>query len=204
MPPGLGFPGLVVVGLVGDHSGVTTPARPRSRYSMGTLPNMARSLFVILAMVAGLVAIVPRVSEVKQPTVDAVAVVGYAVKSSGTPFAFPRDLPGGWVPTNARYAASTDSLPTWQAGWATPDGLYFSLAQTVNATPNWVLMATNKGAEQGVVQVAGQPWTYRVDERKQASLTRVDGTLTTVVVTTGTVEQLAEFAARLQPAQASG
>ena len=176
------------------------PTLPRS----GTLPNMARSLFVILAMVAGLVAIVPRVSEVKQPTVDAAAVVGYAVKSSGTPFSFPRDLPAGWVPTNARYAASTDSLPTWQAGWTTPDGLYFSLAQTVTATPNWVLLATNKGTERGTVQVAGRSWTHRVDERNQASLTRVEGALTTVVVTTGSVEQLAEFAARLQPAQPSG
>ena len=180
------------------------PSQARSRYSMGSMPNMLRSLLVIMALVAGLVAIVPRVSEVRQPPVDAAAVAGYTVKSTGTPFLFPSEVPAGWVATNARYAASTDSLPTLQAGWTTPDGLYFSIAQTVGATPNWLALATNKGEDKGVVQVAGQPWTHRLDERRQPSLTRVDGTLTTVVMTTGTVEQLADFAAKLKPALPSG
>ncbi|HMT32001.1 MAG TPA: DUF4245 domain-containing protein [Dermatophilaceae bacterium] len=185
----------------------TTPAPPtppRSRYSMGSLANMGRSLFVILVLVGGLIAIVPRVSEVRQPPVDAAAVVGYAVKSSGTPFSFPTPVPDGWVATNARYAASTDSVPTWQAGWTTPDNRYFSLAQAKDATTGWLTAATNKAEATGSAQIAGRTWKTYVDDRKQSIMSSAADGLTTVVATTGSMEDLAAFVGRLAPAPASG
>ena len=102
---------------------------------MGSMPNMLRSLLVIMALVAGLVAIVPRVSEVRQPPVDAAAVAGYTVKSTGTPFLFPSEVPAGWVATNARYAASTDSLPTLQAGGRRRMGSTFRLRRLWGRRP---------------------------------------------------------------------
>ena len=171
---------------------------------MGSLANMGRSLFVILVLVGGLVAIVPRVSEVRQPAVDAAAVVGYAVKSTGTPFWFPSPVPDGWVATNARYAGSTDSVPTWQAGWTTPDDRYFSLAQAKDATSGWLASATNKAKATGSAQIAGRTWTTYVDDRKQAIMSSASDGLTTVVATTGSMEDLSGFVTRLGPAQPSG
>ncbi|HEU4329502.1 MAG TPA: DUF4245 domain-containing protein [Lapillicoccus sp.] len=184
------------------------PAPPRSRYSMGTWGNMVRSLVVILGMVAVLVAVVPRIESVKQPPVDATSVVTDAVRQSGLPFEVPVGLPDGWYPTNARYTASTDGLPTWSAGWTTPDDGYVAIRQTKNASPAWLQAATNGGKQTGTKELAGRTWSVFYDSaNKRTSLVDAPSgadtptSLTTVVTAIATDAEVATFTTALAPAQ---
>lgn len=167
---------------------------------MGTGANMARSLLVVLALVAGLIALVPRVDSVRQPPIDAASVVSYAVKDSGTPFSFPMGLPSGWTATTARYATSTDSLPTWQAGWTTPAGQFVGLRQALNATPAWISTGITGGKVTGSVELAGRTWEIRTDERNQLYAVSVSSDkLTTVVSATGGMADIQFFVETLRP-----
>jgi hypothetical protein len=190
---------------------VSVPA-PRSRYSMGSSANMVRSLVVILGMVAVLVAIVPRTTGITQPPVDAASVVSDAVTQSGLAFEAPVDLPAGWSPTNARYAASTDGLMTWQGGWSTPEGGYVAIRQTRAASPAWLKAATSDGTPTGQVQVGDRTWARYVATAAQAGgrerISLVDipsgaaatTSLATVVTATAADADLATFVTALKPA----
>ncbi|MGV1027767.1 MAG: DUF4245 family protein [Dermatophilaceae bacterium] len=172
-----------------------------SRYAMGSAANMARSLLVILALVAVVVAIVPRGEGTTQPPVDAASVASHAVKDSGQPFEIPVGLGDGWHATSARYAGSTDSRPTWQAVWSTPSGESIALKQTTAPTSNWLDVATNHGSSDGTVELAGRAWDRKVDSRKQTSLVYVSPQgLATVVSTTGGMDEVGQFVAALSPA----
>jgi hypothetical protein len=186
-----------------------TPA-PRSRYSMGTYGNMVRSLLVILGMVAVLVAIVPGIESVQLPPVDASSVVTDAARQSGLPFDAPVGLPDGWSATNARYASSTDGLPTWQAGWSTPKGDYVAIRQTKTASPAWLQAATSGGRQTGTTDIAGRTWTRYYDaDNKRTSLVWVPSganaatSLTTVITAIADDDEIVTFTTALKPAPTS-
>ncbi|MEP6651260.1 MAG: DUF4245 domain-containing protein [Lapillicoccus sp.] len=210
-PPGL--PQDAPPTVPGDDAPDETPSDeqgppPRSRYTMGSYGNMVRSLAVILGMVAVLVAVVPRVQSIQQPPVDATAVVAEAVRQSGLAFEAPVGLPEGWSATNARYAASTDGLPTWQAGWSTPNGGYVAIRQTKNASPAWLQAATSGGQQTGTTQVAGRTWTRFYDGAdKRTSLVDVPSgaatptSMTTVITAIAGDDEVVTFVMMLQSEQ---
>jgi hypothetical protein len=180
---------------------------PRSRYTMGTHGNMIRSMLVILGMVAVLVAVVPRVQSIQQPAVDATSVVADAVRQSGLPFDSPVGLPDGWWATNARYAASTDGLPTWQAGWRTPKGDYVAIRQTKTASPAWLQAATSGGQQTGTTVIDGRTWTRFYDsDNKRTSLVWVPSgaetatSLATVITAIAGDDEIVTFTSALTPA----
>lgn len=183
-------------------------AAPASRYSMGSSGNMVRSLLVILGMVAVLVAIVPRTTGITQPPVDAASVVADAAMQAGLPFAAPVGLPSGWKATNARYAASTDGLPTWQGGWSTPQGGYVAIRQTKTSSPAWLQAATGEGKPTGQVQVGGRTWARYQATSPQPRTSLVDlpsgaaasTGLVTVITATAPDDEVATFVMALQPA----
>lgn len=185
---------------------VETPKSRPSRYSMGSSANMVRSLVVILGFVAVLIAIVPRVSSVDQPAVDADSVVSNAVLDSGLVFEAPVGLPTGWKATNARYAKSTDDILTWQGGWTTPTGNgYVAIRQAKDVTAKWITAATNGGVVNGAVQAAGRTWEQRYSaQHDQTSL--VDehpGGVTTVITATASTTQILTFTNALKPIPAA-
>ncbi len=183
-------------------------AAPPSRYSMGSSSNMIRSLLVILGMVAVLVAIVPRTTGITQPPVDAAAVAADAVTQTGLAFEAPAALPSGWTATNARYAASTDGLPTWQGGWSTPQGGYVAIRQTKTASPAWLQAATGGGKPTGQVQVGGRTWARYQVTSPQPRTSLVDlpagaaatSGLVTVITATASDDEVATFVTALKPA----
>ncbi|MEI2733208.1 MAG: DUF4245 domain-containing protein [Dermatophilaceae bacterium] len=183
----------------------TSAPAPRSRYAMGSAANMARSLLVILGLVAVLLMIVPRSDGVSQPAVDAASVVSVAVKDSGVAFEFPAGLPAGWKATSARYAAATDSVPTWQAGWTTPSGQFVGLRQAMGVTPRWLDVATNAASNAaGAVStqdLGGRTWQRLRDDRGQVHLvaTAPSG-LTTVVSASSEQAEFAVLVEALRPA----
>ncbi len=181
------------------------PPAPRSAYSMGSTANILRSLLVIVGMVAVLIAIVPRVSKVEQPAVDAASVVANAVRVSGLPFEAPVGLPAGWKATSARYERGTDDLLTWQAGWTTPQGGFVGIRQTKAASPKWLTTVTNGGRLQGDVPVSGRTWQRLYDrDHDQTSLVLQPADpatgLTTVVAATAGMDEILLFTNALEPA----
>lgn len=181
-------------------------APPPSRYSMGSSANMARSLVVILGLVAILIAIVPRISSVDQPAVDAASVAGYAVTASkGLAFEAPVGLPAGWKATNARYEPSTDGILTWQGGWTTPssDG-YVSIRQAEKVSAKWITVATDGGEVQGAVEAGGRTWEkrYSAQHRQTSLVDEQPGGLTTVIIATASTDELLTFTSALKPAAA--
>ncbi|MEI2766190.1 MAG: DUF4245 domain-containing protein [Dermatophilaceae bacterium] len=182
------------------------PAAPvRSRYAMGTVANMARSLVVILGIVAVLVVIVPRSDGVTQPPVDAAGAAAFAAGESGLALEVPVGLGSGWKATSARYAAATDSVPTWQAGWTTPSGEFVGIRQAKAVTARWLEVATNSAGAEGTTVAAGRTWQRLRDARGQVHVVAVnpDG-LTTVVSASSERAELSEFLEALRPAGSSG
>ena len=185
---------------------MSSPA-PRSAYANGSAANIVRSLLVIGAIVAVLVAIVPRVSSVSQPPVDVADTAQQVAADTGWPISAPRDLPEGWRATSVRYVRSTDGLMTWHAGYVSADGRYVALEQTKDATTEWVSAQTNRARVTGQVQAGGLTWDTLVRSGKvQNSLVHhgeAPGVLTTIVTGTGTFEELKLFADALEPVRTS-
>jgi Protein of unknown function (DUF4245) len=192
---------------VEDDGAVSTPA-PGSSYANGSAANMLRSLLVIGALVALLVAIVPRVNTVTQPPVDVESSAVEVARTSGWPIERPEGLPEGWKATSVRYVRSTDGLMTWHAGYQSPSGNYVALEQTRDATREWLSAQTNRAPRTGELRAGGRTWGQYVRTGKvQNSLVEQpdgSGGLTTIITGTGTFAELAAFAEALRPVPASG
>ncbi len=180
---------------------------PPSRYSLGTLPNMVRSVVVIVAVMAVVFFMVPKVNSISQPPVDVLTNARSVAETTGWPIEVPEGLPTGWQPTAVRYVQSSDGLMTWHVGYQSPAGTYVALEQTKGATNDWVRAQTNRAPAGGSLTIDGTPWTQHVREDKvQNSLvsraTDAAG-LSTVVTGTGTFAELTTFIEHLGPVPAT-
>jgi len=179
-----------------------TDAPRRSAYSLGSLSNMARSMLVLGLLVLALVAIVPRISEVSRPAVDAVGKARATAAQVGYPLELPQGLGEGWKPTVATYAPGTEGVPTFTTVWETPEGGDIALKQAVDVTPGWVARSVNDGVRGGSVTVAGRTFErYAAESGSQVSFVeRGAGSSDPTLVMTGTVseDELKAFAAALR------
>lgn len=186
-----------------EQQAVSTPEAPRSRYSMGSSANLVRSLLAILAMMALLFFMVPRVSTVNGPPVDVHAEAVSAARLSGWPLAEAVGLPEGWRPSSARYVRSTSDLMTWHAGYQSPSGTYAAVEQTMDPTFKWIGAQTSRGTPFGTVDIAGKTWTkYLRDYKVQNSLVykpETKGELTWLVTGDATFEDMQVLIEHLQP-----
>lgn len=180
----------------------TAPA-PRSRYAMGSLPNMARSLVVIVALMAAVIFMVPRVNSLSGPPVDIAKTAREVAVESGWPVSTAQGLPKGWQATSARYVRTGEGAMTWLAGYQAPSGNYVSVEQTMDASSTWVETEVNRAVDKGTVEVDGRTWTkYERPSKIQNSLVHrpeASGELTTLVTGTGTFEELAVLIEHLEP-----
>ena len=179
------------------------PAAPPSRYSLGTFPNMFRSMFVIGLFVLALVAIVPRISQVQRPAVDAAGKASQVAAQTTWPVQLPKGLGEGWVPTVATYAPGTEKVPTFTTVWTTPSGADIALKQAVNATQGWVDRSVNDGEAAGTVTVSGRTFEKFVagDKGQLAYVARGQGAKGLTLVASGTApeDELKAFVAALAP-----
>jgi hypothetical protein len=172
---------------------------------MGSWPNMLRSLLVIGLMVAGLVAIVPRIDKVDRPAVDAASKASYVAKQTGWRVELPTGLGSTWVPTVASLAPGTEDVLTFTTVWSTPSGRDIALKEAAAATPGWVERSVNGGTATGEVAIEGRTWQrYAAAERRQVSyLLRGAGTedKALTLVATGVVsdDELKALIAALDP-----
>lgn len=176
---------------------------PRSRYAMGSLPNMARSLVVIVALMAAVIFMVPRVNSLSGPPVDIAKTAREVAVESGWPVSTAQGLPKGWQATSARYVRTGEGAMTWLAGYQAPSGNYVSVEQTMDASSTWVETEVNRAVDRGTVEVDGRTWTkYERPSKIQNSLVHrpeASGELTTLVTGTGTFEELAVLIEHLEP-----
>lgn len=180
----------------------TTDAPRPSRYSLGSLPNMLRSLLFIGLLVAGLVAIVPRIDEVHRPAVDALAKARATMTQTGVPLELPQGLGEGWVPTVATYAPGTEKVPTFTTVWETPAGGDIALKEATDVTDGWVARSVNDGVRDGSVRVGDRTFERYVS-RSGTQLSYVERAAgsdpTTLVVTATTAEdEVKAFVAALR------
>lgn len=164
------------------------PAR-RSPYAMGSWPNMLRSLLVIGAIVAGLIAIVPRISEVERPAVDAGSKASQVAEQTGWPVELPQGLGTDWVPTVATLAPGTEKVITFTTVWTTPAGGDIALKQAAAVSPGWLTRSVNDGTATGTVTIEGRTWErYAARDREQVSyVLRGAGEQDLTLVATGVV-----------------
>lgn len=182
--------------------GSPTPEPARSRYSMGSLPNMLRSMFVIGLLVLALVAVIPRIGQVDRPAIDAAAKASQTASETKWPIELPKGLGEGWKPTVATYAPGTGKVPTFTTVWTTPGGSDIALKQAEAVTDEWLVRSVDGGTLSGVTSVAGRGFE-RFDDpsRRQVSyVVRGKGAkgLTLVATTTGDERELKTFLASLQ------
>jgi len=135
--------------------GVTTPAPPKSRYSLGSAKNLVLSLAAVVGMVLVLIMITPRVSSVSGPPVDVHAAAVDVKASTDWPIVEAVGLPEGWSTTSARFVRTTDSFSTWHAGYQTPSGTYVAVEQTMDPTSKWVEAQTNRAPKKGTLEAGG-------------------------------------------------
>ncbi len=189
-----------------DSTQERPPARGASHYAKGTVANMVRSMAVILAIVLAFYLVAGRSNSQTPESVDVAGTAQHHAQQAGHPFAYPEDLPEGWVATTVRYETSTNDAMTWNAGYTTPDEQHVSIRQAVDPGDAWVNVQTNKGASAGTLTTEdGRDWAKRDSDGKvQRSLVlepERKGELTTVVTGTGSWEQLEGFADRLVEAE---
>lgn len=178
---------------------------------MGSLPNMVRSLVVVLALVAGLVLLVPRQESVVQPPVDVAPVAARVRTQTGWPMLAPVGLPSTWRATSVRYTPSAGGLPTWHVGYVVGGNQYVALEQAQGADDEWVQEQTHGGRgggrSGGRVAAGGRTWAKvdGTDGRQRSLVDRGSGatSVTTVVTGTAPYDVLASFATYLTPVAAA-
>jgi hypothetical protein len=165
-----------------------------------TWVHMVASLLVVLAVVAALMLLVPRTNSITQPPVDVAAGARAAATQVEFTPSVPSGLPAGWRATSVRTTRSTANVMTWHAGYMTSDDQYAAVEQGQDAPAEWIRSQTNRGREEGTVDVEGEPWRRFVRlDKVQHSLVHQRGDVTTIVTGTASFEDLALLAASLQP-----
>ncbi|EAQ00092.1 putative secreted protein [Janibacter sp. HTCC2649] len=184
-------------------TGTEPSTPPKSRYSMGSTPNMVRSLLVIGALMALIWFMTPRVNTLGGPVVDVHGTAVQVAKDSGWPISEAVDLPKDWKTTSARYVKGTDGLMTWHAGYQAPSGNYVAVEQTRDATQVWVDAQTNRARRIGELQIGDTTWLkYERGAKVQNSLLdrrKESGAMTTLLTGTGTFDELKFVAEHLGP-----
>ncbi|WP_435202731.1 DUF4245 domain-containing protein [Janibacter sp. GS2] len=180
----------------------SVPARGASHYAKGTAANMVRSLAVILAISLAIFAMSGRGNSRSPESLDVPGTAQHRAEQAGQPFAYPTDLPDGWIATNVRYERSTDGVMAWNAGYTTPDEEYVSVQQAADPETAWITSQTHDGESVGTLTTQdGRAWVKRDREGQvQRSLVHepaAKGELTTIVTGTGSWKQLEGFANRL-------
>ena len=180
-----------------DPAGADPAARRRAGL-LKSAGDMTRSLAVIVAIIVGVLLLIPRTNQVVQPATDVASAAQGAAGRAGFALAVPQGLPGGWRSTSARLQRGTDGVLTWHVGYVTPQGRYAGFEQAGSPTANWESTQVTDGREQGSVSVAGSSWLVRsrTDRGVTSWVLRAPGR-TTIVTGTAERAELAELAASL-------
>jgi hypothetical protein len=158
-------------------------AAPRRGILGKTARDMVYSLLVIVALVVGLVLLVPRPNAVVRPAVDVASAASAAGQELSFTPSVPRGLPSGWSSTNARVERDSAQVMTWRVGYTTPSGRFAGFLQAAAPPLRWENAQAADGAVTGSTVIDGRTWITRRREDRGISTLVLRGTRVTTVVT---------------------
>lgn len=207
-----GAPGRVVAELGRPETPQETAerkARDRAlRRSRQNWRNLVGSLVACLALVVGLILIVPRGDGVTQPAVDVRAASAQYGDTAGQPLIAP-EVPSGWRANAAELRGSGDEA-AWYVGYVIDGSGYAGISEGLPGTTG-MLDAALKGADPtGTTTIGGLPW--RVYDQRDLGRdagniayglsTRI-GEVVVAVYGTGSAAQIRDLAGRVAADAAS-
>jgi len=173
------------------------------RRGLESVADMARSMGVVLAVVALVVLITIRTKGEAIRTVDVVGMYSQA-KIGGTPFPLvrPVGLSAQWRPTSVYFnppeATGVRGVSLWHIGYVTPLDQYAGMEQSNGSAPDALSAAMTSPEPVGSTEVAGGSWQqFSGDSGKRRALVRTAGAVTVVVDGTATWTELEELAGSL-------
>lgn len=180
----------------------TEVARPRA--ARFALSDMARSLGLILAVVAVLLFIGPARSLIlpgskdRMPPVDYSGYVHGFDEVASAPAVVPTGLPTSWRP-NAATVDNTKTSAHLHIGWAVPGTAFAGLDEGTGTSTALLRSVTGRSSLQsrGTTTIAGATWTLRRSDRGETVLTRDVNGVFVIVTGNATDAQLRELVAAL-------
>lgn len=167
----------------------------RRRALRATWGDMVRSLIVIVAVVAGLILLVPRPDRVRQAPVDLGSAAAAATRALGYDVSVPEGLPETWIPVDATVSTGSDGTRMWAVSYETPTG-YAGLRESAEPTEAWESVQVLDGDEGARQTIGGVTWTHRDrPDRGTTGLVRREGGITTIVLGLGSAEAALTLAA---------
>jgi hypothetical protein len=131
----------------------------RTHMQRQTVTNLWLSLAASLAVVVGIVLLVPRGDQVFEPNVDYAQVATEAQGAVDVPLAVP-DLGRGWRSNSAELrTGGVDKVVSWYIGFLTPSDEYLGLSQGIAANDSWLADLLAKSPADGTKQIGGLEWT---------------------------------------------
>ena len=130
------------------------------RRARQTLINLLLSLGASLAIVIGLVLIVPRDDSNRIRPVDYVAIAADAQSTTTLPVLVPK-IATGWWSNAARWKdtkAAADGVASWYVGFVGPTNQYIGMTQAFNINPTWLAQQLKNNAKTGEVPIGGKTW----------------------------------------------
>ncbi len=170
--------------------------RPRSALVTGA-GDMVRSLLVIMALVVGIVLLVPRPTSVPRAAVDLPAAASAAADQLGVAPAV--GVPSGWTVTSTRVRSDTAGLTAWSVNYLTAQGRYVGLEQVAGWDPRWLTSVSQGGTPQGTTTVDGRQWSVylKAEKRITSLLLRGSDRSTLVLAQVGGLDDARALAASL-------
>lgn len=175
------------------------PAKPRSQQ---TVRDLVLSMLVVGGFVAFLYIVVLRPAPDPVRVVDVPSAVFVAKSAEAFPIPVPTGLPADWRATSARFTMGpVEGTGQWYNGYLNPDDEFVAVIAQDHSLDEFVAEQTRSGTAEGQMTIAGRVWEkFYAADVKQWSL--VTTTPDETIIVTGTVpyDELAAFAATLQPA----
>lgn len=185
------------------------PADPAPAHPAKRGPQTVRGIVYSMALVGLFVAFLYVI--VLRPTGDSVRVVNVAdaaiVANTADNFAvlIPADLDESWRATSARYSVGpTDDTGQWYNGYLTGDGQFIAVVQQDYDLDKFLPAQLEGAKAEGDLVINGETWQkYYSPTKNRWALVNDRQDATIMVLGTVNYERLADFAARLTPAQGS-
>lgn len=168
---------------VGDDGGVSETTSPRPEVSappprrrgFGSAGDMARSLGVVIAIVAVILVLVPHESGRTVTPVDWHPYFTRAAATAHFRVLAPKDVPATWTCKFARTGPTPGGSAYWQVGFVVPtqggDLHDIALSQSDGNEARLVRDQTHRGSVVGTEQVAGRTW-QRYERTEGSRVTR--------------------------------
>ena len=181
----------------------TDVVRPqRARFALG---DMARSLGLLLAVVAVLLFIGPARSLILPGSKDKMQPVDYSgyVRGfndvSSAPAVVPTGLPTTWR-ANAGNLTHSSAAAHLHIGWAVPGTAFAGLDEGTGDSAALLRLVTGRGSLQsrGTTTIGGQTWTVRRSARGETTFSRDVNGVFVIVTGNATDAQLRLLAASLR------